>query len=166
MFAEIWEWIEPSIIEILGILLIAISCYFGIKKGIRYVHYSKMQTKSVISRGRNAFTKKMYQDLFDIRLLGIFPVGHKLEDLLWEFMPRAMEELEDQRVRNPMVWRETIKYITPVLLYIKVMAKYKPQDAIKYVFSFITQFAQEVAPEPVQDPEGQDQSDPGDNIQR
>ena len=160
MFEEAWRLLSPYIIEILGILLIAISCYWGFKKGLRAIHYSKMQSKSVVSRARNSFTKKMYQDLFDIKIFGIFPVGHRLEDLLWDLMPRAMDELEDQRTRNPMVWRETIKYITPVLLYIKIMAKYKPQDALQYVFNFITSMGQEPNSDPNDQNKNVDKNNP------
>jgi len=134
----IFESLGPYLIDAIFVFIIAISGYFGLKHGLSKLHKVKMQSKSVTARVRNRMTKKYWDDLMDIRIMGVFPVGKRLEDLLWDLMPRLMEDLEEQRTKNPAVWRESIKFLTPIALYLKGMAKYKPKEMISNVFDYFT----------------------------
>jgi len=153
MMERVIEAVEPYFWDAILIIIIAIGCYFGLKHGLRSVHRSKMQSKSVIARARNKLTQKLWNDLLDIRIMGFLPVGQSIEDLLWDSFPRVMEQLEEDRVKNPIVWRENIKFLTPIALYLKTMAKYQPKQVFEHVFSIFANANQEGVPvseEPIQ----------------
>ena len=143
MLERIIEVLEPHFFDLIIIVILAIGCYFGLKHGLRSIHKRTMQSKSVIARARNKITHNMVQDMFDIRIMGFFPVGHTIEDLLWDSMPRTMEELEELRTRNPIAWRETIKYLMPIVLYLKQVAKYQPKEVLKNVLGMFKQNAED-----------------------
>lgn len=90
----------------------------------------KKQSISVIARWRNKTTENLWADLMDIRLAGILPVGEKVQDFLWAMFPRTMEDLERLRKQNPIAWRETMAYLAPLVIKIKMTAHYSGRDAL------------------------------------
>lgn len=103
---------------------------------------AQRQNLSVIARYRNKVTAAMWADLMDIRIGGVLPIGEKVEDFLWSMFPRAMEELEVMRVKNPAAWRETMKYLAPLVLSLKVVAFYKGQEALSHVMGWVQNLVQ------------------------
>ena len=131
-----------SVIPSWAISLLILALFFAILAAVirwlwtsisRMNEMRKKQNLSVIARWRNKATEALWKDLMDIRIAGIIPVGMKVEAFLYDMFPNEMETLEEMRTKNPIAWREYIKYIAPVLLYIKVNAHYKGQEALDNV---------------------------------
>ena len=109
---------------------------------------AQRQNLSVIARYRNKITAAMWADIMDIRIGGVLPIGEKVEDFLWAMFPRGMEGLEDMRVKNPYAWRETMKYLGPLVLSFKVVAHYKGQEALGHVMGWVQNLVEGVKTDP------------------
>lgn len=108
-----------------------------IKNLLRSKEMAARQNLSVLARYRNKVTAAFWADLMDIRVGGVLPIGEKVEDFLWAMFPRAMENLEDMRTKNPTAWRETMKYLAPLVLSLKVVAHFKGQEALGHVMGWV-----------------------------
>ena len=122
----------------LGVMVLIIR--FVIVSLIRTVQFSKKQNLSVIARYRNKVTEAAWKDLMDVRIAGIVPVGESVENFLYAMFPRAMDELETMRTKNPVAWREVMVYFAPLMLRIKATAHYKGQDALASIINQIEGF--------------------------
>jgi hypothetical protein len=128
--------------------------------------YSYNQRKkaaiSVIARYRNKATLALWEDLMDIKIAGIVPVGTKVENWLNAMFPREMAELENQRTRNPIAWRSTIEFLAPVVISIKHFATYKGQEVLKGIIGNVVEGLQNANnPDPEQNPSAAQVQDQG-----
>jgi len=116
-------------------LILAISGYFGAQKALPAIELSRRQAKSVLSRYRNKATLALWNDLTDIRIAGLLPVGENLLDLF----PDTVAELEAQRTKNPEAWANTIAFLAPILLRVKANAMTDPGKMLKRLLGGFTQ---------------------------
>ena len=86
----------------------------------------------------------IWKDLLDIRIGGILPVGEKVEDFIMALFPRTLETLEEMRVKNPMAWRETMKYLMPLMLSLKYQAQFKGKEFLDGALDHIAELVQGV----------------------
>lgn len=108
-----------------------------IQGALRSKDMAQRQNISVIARYRNKVTASLWADAMDIRVGGILPIGEKIEDWLYAMFPRAMEDLEVMRTKNPAAWREVMKYLLPLAITLKVVALYKGQEALQNVMGWV-----------------------------
>lgn len=125
-----WIWLG---LWAISTLILAISMYYGIKEGVKGITRMKMQSKSVIARYRNSMTKAMMKDLLDIRVIGIFGGEEKVKDILNTFMPNLIEELERQRIKDPYAFQESMKYLAPIALTLKIWLRQSPSKMLEIV---------------------------------
>lgn len=121
----------------IGALICAVAAYYGFKEGVKSVYKMRMQKNSVIARYRNAMTKALMKDLLDIRVIGIFGGEEKVKDLLNQFLPNLLAELERQRIKDPYAFQESMKFLAPIALTIKIWLRQSPtkmMDLLKKQF--------------------------------
>jgi len=150
-------WTFEELLSFLVFLVIIAFVGYIIQYTIRKIMYSYNQRKkaaiSVIARYRNKATLALWEDLMDIKLAGIVPVGTKVEGWLNAMFPREMAELENQRTKNPIAWRSTIEFLAPVVISIKHFATYKGQEVLKGIIGNVVEGLQNANnPVPEQNP--------------
>jgi len=170
---------NQELLQLLLVLIIIAFVGYIIQYVIRKIMYSYFQRKkaalSLIARYRNRATKALWEDMADIKIAGIVPVGTTVKGWLETMFPREMAELEWQRTKNPIAWRSTMEFLLPLVVSLKSFATYKGADLLKGIVQNVagglTNGSNGAAPEIVQDPpvevEGSvDNIDQGSDISR
>ena len=163
---------NSDLLQVLLILIIVAFVGYILQYVIRKVMYSYSQRKkaaiSLLARYRNRATIALWDDMMDIKLAGIVPVGTKVEGWLNVMFPREMAELEWQRTKNPIAWRSTMEFLMPLIVSLKSFATYKGQEVLQGIIGNVVGGITNAAGNPeqnIKDPPLEDQSSLGDPVQ-